>query len=323
MGGANKRWAYSDLVNNKIQKTEEGMSGQTAEVKNYSSQEKLGVKLPHPCTSSQAKAAIGKKLGIKPSSISLFGLFLGPLGRPSKVLKNAEEVPLGGDFSFHRWSFDLAKEEKLCLKDDVATSLLFCEAKHYYQNGTKIKPTPAQVEELESFMDPDFPVERQYMQVMRSIPGYSKYIVHECTVKEDIKTNACTISKGAQIQCHLDADCLTFTNDAEEPLIEWQWRIVRRWKMDKVNTIMFEVFLEELNASIMKWVSLETRQSNYLFNLASEICDIKRATQDKLDNPLPAINPALAGRVQDPLRDFVNGIFTGFAFSGPFSSIES
>ena len=54
--------------------------------------------------------------------------------------------------------------------------------------------------------------------------------------------------------------------------------------MDRGNTIMFEVCLDELNASILRWISLETRQSNYLFHLASDICDRAKELQEREAN---------------------------------------
>ena len=298
------------------------MSGfQTAEIKTYSSPDKIGVRLTHPSTAKQAKAAIAKKLGLKPQSTALFGLFIGSLGRPNKVLRDRDEVPVGADFSFSRWCFQLDKEAKLCRQDDAALHLLYCEATHSYQNDTKLRPSPEQTHELDSFMDPDFPVERQFMELVRTVPGYDKYVVHECTVKEDIISNRQTIPKGTLIQCHLDMEKLAFVSDKGEVLAEWNWKVVRRWKKDSVNNILFEVCLEELNASILKWVALESRQSNYLFYLASDICDTVKGVQDKEANPLPEINPALAGKVQDPLAEFVNGIF--FGSKPKFSSIPS
>ncbi len=299
------------------------MSGfQTAEIKTYSSPDKIGVRLPHPSTAKQARAAIAKRLGLKPRSVALFGLFIGRLGRPNKVLGDGEEVPLGADFSFNRWSFDVEKEAKLCRQDDTAQHLLYCEAMHSYQKESKLKPSQEQASELDSFMDPDFPVERQFMEVIRTVPGYNMYIAHECTVKEDIVTNTKTIPRGTLIQCHLDLEKLSFVSDrGDEILMEWDWKLVRRWKKDAVNNILFEVCLEELNASILKWVSLESRQNNYLFHLAGGICDMVKGVQDKEANPLPEINPAQAGKVQDPLAEFVNGMF--FGSTPEFDSIPS
>ena len=298
------------------------MSGfQTAEIKTYSSPDKIGVRLPHPSNGKQAKAAIAKTLGLKPQSAALFGLFIGVLGRPNKALGNSDELPVGADFSFSRWCFDLAKEARLCRQDDAALHLLYCEATNSYRNETKLRPSPEQAVELDSFMDPDFPVERQFMELVRTVPGYDMYIVHECTVKEDILHNKQTIPKGTLIQCHLDLEKLAFVSDkGDAVLAEWNWRAVRRWKKDSIANILFEVCLEELNASILKWVSLESRQNNYLFHLASAICDTVKVVQDKEANPLPEINPALAGKVQDPLAEFVNGIFFGTT-SPKFSSI--
>lgn len=294
------------------------MSGfQTAEVKVYSSEHRLGVKLPHPSTGKQAKAAIARKLGLKPQSIALFGLSIGPLDCPSKILKDTDAVPVGGDFSFHRWCFHTTKETKLCRQDEVAMHLIFCEAKFNYDQMTKLRPSSEQLEELESFLDPAFTVERQFVELMRTVPGYFTYVVHECTAKEDIVGNACNIPKGTRVQCYLDIEKFSIRNSHGELEVEWNWKIVRRWKVDSVNTIKFDVCLEDRNAPIMKWISLESRQCSYLFHLASDICDLII----ELDaDQRPAINPALAGKVQDPLKEFVNGIFHGF--TPKFSSIQ-
>lgn len=305
----------------------------TVEVKTYSSGREggaggggqLSVRLPKPCNCKQAKAAIAKRLGLKPQSLPLFGLFTGPLGRPNKVLESGEELvaPPGKaawDLSFHRWSFEAEKEARLSRQDDVATHLLYCEARERYEGG-ELKPSREQAEELETYMDPDFPVERQSVDLLRSVPGYWTYIVHECTAKADIVSNQCTIPKGARIQCHLDNEKLAFVGVDEEMLMEWPWRVVRRWKMDQGATILFEVCIDELNAGILRWVSLESRQTNFLFHLASEICDRVKVDQDRREGPLPPANPALAGKVQDPLAEFVNRIFFGVA--PKFSSLEN
>ena len=320
----------------------------SAKVKTYASEEKLVIQLSQPATSKQAKAAIGEKLGLKPKSLPLFGISIGPLDRPSKILKDTDPVPQGADLSFHKWCFDLKKEEKLSLQDDAAMHLIFCEARFNYDHQRfKFDISPTQEMELESFLDPAFTVERQFVECLRTVPGYDTYVVHECTVKEDIVGNACNIPSGTSIECHLSSDKFSLrsatpsavvattattaaTNVAAaatahgggggggcgELLVEWSWKVVRRWKMDAVSTILFDVCLEDRNAPIMKWIALESRQSSYLFHLAGGICDmIGERSADKR----PAINPALAGKVQDPLREFVNGIFFGQA--AKFSSI--
>ena len=199
----------------------------------------------------------------------------------------------------------------------MALHLLFCEARFHYEQGTKIKPSPEQLQELESFLDPAFTVERQFMELMQEVPGYSTYIVHEVTVKEDITGNICNIPCGTRVQCYLNLKTFSLWSTTGEKLVEWEWKVVRRWKTEAVDTIKFDVCLEEGNAPLMKWVTFEGRQSSYLFHLAGDICDV--ITEQNADQR-PAINPALAGRVQDPLKEFVNGIFHGF--TPKFSSIH-
>ena len=299
------------------------MSGsQTAEVKVYSSDDKIGVEIPHPSTCKETKVAIAKRLGMKIESLPLFGLFTGPLHSPYNVLKDADTIPIGGDFSFSRWSFDLVREAKLFKQDDIATHLLYSEAKYFYLETSKFKPTPSQVEELDSYLDPDFPVERQFMELIQTLPGYMTYVVPECIIEEDIVSNRGTLPQGTEIQCHLDLEKLTFTSqDGNEVLLDWNWRTVRQWETKSSGIIRFEVCVEELNASILRWVTLKSQRNKYIFELASVMCDHLKVLDDKKANPLPTVNPALAGKVQDPLVEFVNGLFHGF--NPKFHSIGS
>ncbi len=297
------------------------MSGShTVEIKVYSQDEKLAIVLPHPSTCRQAKVAIAKKLGMKSQSASMFGLCIGPQGRPSKILKDIDVLPVGGDFSLERFIFDLEKEVKLSKQDEEAMHLLFCEAKHHFlQENSKITPSPSQREELESYIDPDFPVERQFLDLVRTAPGYDRYIVHECNVKDTITTNKGVLPEGAKIECHLTMNQFIFMDPSNgEILLEWDWRAVKRWKAESSSGIGFEVCLEDLNASILRWIAIESRQSNYLFNVASGICDIVKAKQDKVASLSSA---GVLARVQDPLGEFVNGLFKGFTPN--FDSIAS
>lgn len=297
------------------------MSGgsHTAEVKTFSSSDKFGIILAHPCTSKKAKEAIAQRLKLKPQSLALFGLFIGPLGQPRKILEDADTVPIGADLSFHRWSFDLAKEAKLMRQDDMALHLLYCEAKHYYQEGTKLRPSAEKAAELDSYMDPDFPVERQFMEAIHSVPGYGSYTTLDCILKEKLVSNSCNLEKDTVVRCCLNMEKMALLR-GNDKVIEWNWTVIKRWKaVHSSNTISFDVCVDELNASILRWVTLETHQSQYLFILASHICDHIKKEADRRANPLPPINRAKAGKVQDPLYEFVNGFF--FGFEPKFNSI--
>ena len=44
----------------------------------------ISVRVSHPCSADKMKAAIGEHLGLKPTSLTLFGLFEGSLGSQTR-----------------------------------------------------------------------------------------------------------------------------------------------------------------------------------------------------------------------------------------------
>lgn len=277
------------------------------------------VRLQDRCTASRVKAEIFKKLGLQLTSVNLFGLFLGPLEQPTQLLVETDVIQPGAKLSLRRWNFDVEKEMKLARKDDIAIHLLYCEAVHYLEKG-KIHPTESQFQELEYFSDPAFPTERQYLELISTIPGYTAFIAEGCQVLEDIVMNDVHIPSGTVVQSVLDMHCLALKGDLckSESLIEWPWTSIRRWKIPLPNEIKFEVCLLRGNAPLMCWMSLSSQMAQVLFHTACEICQEVKKLQDKSEVPTVP-NPRLAGTHYDPLMEFVDNLL----FKGPkFSSIH-
>lgn len=292
----------------------------TVEVHTFSSREPIAIQLQDGCMASRAKAEICKKLGLQSTNVNLFGLFLGPLEQPTRLLVETDVVQPGTKLSLRRWNFDVERETKLVRKDDVAIHLLYSEAVYYLEKG-KIQPTESQSQELESFSDPAFPTERQYLELISTIPGYTAYVSEGCKVLEDILMNDVDIQRGTVVQCVMDMHCLALKGDIRksESLIEWPWTSVRRWKIISPNEIKFEVCLLKGNAPMMCWVPLSSQMAQVLFHTACGICQEIKRLQDKSEVPVAPPNPRMAGRYYDPLAEFVDNLL----FKGPkFSSIH-
>ena len=208
------------------------MSGyQTNEVATHSALGCFSVRQRHPCLARQLKAAVGEKLGLKYSSLQLFGLFEGPLGSPCRyelrlcsytcsyscsqgiiitrsVLVDESTVPPDAKLCFQRWTLDLDKEARLSRQDDTALHLLFAEAKFNVDQGN-IAPSAEQSAALESLLDPAFPAERQYLELARSLPGYGTYVARGVAVDGDITSNEVHIPSGAVVVCLVGSEGLT------------------------------------------------------------------------------------------------------------------
>lgn len=295
-------------------------SSHTVEVYTYSYREPLALQLPDSCTLKRAKAEISAKLGLQPNTIELFGLCLGTLEQPTRILLESDVITTGAKLSLQRWNFDVERERKMVRKDDVAINLLYNEAAYHLDRG-RIQPSDSQLEELEAFSDPSFPTERQYLELISTIPGYTAYVAEGCVVMEEVATNDVRIASGTTVQCLLDAHCLAFKDDVRksENLIDWPWTSVRRWKMPSSNQINFEVCLMKGNAPVMCWVYLASPLAQLIFHRACGICNEVKRLQDKAEVALQPANPHLAGKHYDPLAELVDNLL----FKGPkFSSIK-
>lgn len=293
----------------------------TVEVQTFGSEDKAAVTLPHSCSCKEALLLISERLKIKLSSLQVFSLFVGVCGKPTKLLFEQDTVPSGTNLCLQRWNLQVDRESKLVKHDDNAIHLLFAEAKFNLDIGN-IHPSEQQRLELESFSDPFFPTERQFLDVIRRIPSYSSQVARDCTVVKDIETNDIRIPAGTvvKIVMNLDGLSLQALSDSEKDkvLIEWQWSVVKRWKRTGNDAIMFEVCLPKLNAAILSWVSFKTTQAHFLFQVSGILCAELKSMQDKLKpgyDPAEG-NPHFAGTYVDPVKEFINSaLFKAPTFS--------
>ena len=123
------------------------------------------------------------------------------------VLEDDATVSPQAKLCLQRWSLALDKEAKLCRQDDVANHLLFAEARFEVERG-KIEPSPEQLEMLEGLSDPSFPAERQYLELVRTLPGYTSQVARGVVVKGDISSNDIQIPDGTTVSCRVERERL-------------------------------------------------------------------------------------------------------------------
>ena len=118
------------------------------------------------------------------------------------MYEDSHTVPPTARLCFQRWNVSPTKQLQISRHDDVATHLLYSEAKHYIENGTLLA-NPEQLAELETLADPSFPTERQYLELAQSLPGYASYISSEVEVKGEIAGNDLRIADGLKVTCEI------------------------------------------------------------------------------------------------------------------------
>ena len=121
--------------------------------------------------------------------------------------------------SFQRWTADLTQETRLCRHDDMAIHLLFCEAQHWLQRqwsqGVRggVRATAEQLSQLQEFADPTFPVERQFLDLARSLPGYGAMVARGVVMETDLLSNDINLRSGVSVTCVLEREKLVIFSD--------------------------------------------------------------------------------------------------------------
>ncbi len=107
--------------------------------------------MPNP-TYGHAKKAVGDRLHLCPSSLNIFGIFLGSLTTPGSLCDDNDYIPEGvSNVSLRRLSFD-SQMEKVILNEDVsALTLIYWEVLHEFEEG-RILPcfSPVEIKVLKS-----------------------------------------------------------------------------------------------------------------------------------------------------------------------------
>ncbi|CAI8008684.1 hypothetical protein GBAR_LOCUS5935 [Geodia barretti] len=303
------------------------MSGSQAnEVETFSAEGRVSVRLAPPWKAGRLKAAVGDKLGLKSASLSLFGLFEGPLDAPNSILEEDSSVPPHKELCFRRWTMDLTSETRLCHHDDVANNLLFLEAQQQIKRGVGgggggvICATPEQARQLEEFADPSFPAERQFLDLARSLPGYGALVAKDVVMETDLVSNDINLHRGNIVTCRLERQRLVILT-AEGDEVCWKWELVKRWRTKTSSQLHYEVCAVLGKCSYPHLATTKNTtvvfQAYYLRAGSETTCHYRQ--NDRVSPKAPRANPNMAGKPFNPLVDFLNSELFRFH---RFSSVE-
>ena len=290
----------------------------TVEVETFGAEPRLALTLPHPTSADQLKEAVAKRLGLRPASLSLFGIMLGPLGRPQSVLCGTDPVPAGASLSLHRWTADTEGEARLVRRDGASLALLCGEAR-FRLDHRLLTPSPEEEAELEALSEPDFPTERQFLEAAHRLAGYDSFSAEGCQLEGVLENGDVRLDRETEVTCTLNPDGLSvWAGDGRRSL--WRWVQVKQWRAVTQRMVQFEVCNKKGNAPILEWITMTTPQAHFLFQTANLLMDALKLRQDAAANPGPTgFNPLLPGKPYDPLREYVNKELFG---TMKFSSIK-
>ena len=243
--------------------------------------------------------AIGKKLKLNADSLKIFGLFLGPLGSPTKLLLSGEmmpdEVPL--DLCYQRLCFDAGEERRVTKTDITAMELIFWELKYKLENG-KIWPAPTLLKminfkEILEKHDSGFDslcndTKRVFVEQMRSLSLFywsRFYMVTDCLLK------SCTASNlhfGDEVLVALEFDKFVMIDKETCNTLSWPWSVVRGVWLQKHprSTFVIEILILRDKTCMLRNVFVETSQSEYLFSMAIHILRLHKKLMDDTKKPI-------------------------------------
>lgn len=258
-------------------------------IETYGKYGTTSVKIVHPCFGKTLKGHLQKHFSLKEESLQLFGIFLGGLNSQTQVIDDNVQVPIGKVMSFTRFNGDKKLETKLIQKDDVALHLLFSEAKHAVETGV-IELTDEQSTQLEEYLDPMFPVERQYLELVQGCHGYGTFVFPNCLVN-----NSTT-----KVVVKVTPKSLIVNNE----IGEISYHHIRSWCFEeKLHKISFDVSPSGNNSTKLL---VESDQAALICQAVSMYCH-------NLAVDLSIITPNLqqkpVGKYIDPLVSFVNQLY--------------
>ena len=142
---------------------------------------------------------VGRTLEIRASSLQLFGLFRG-IENPTKKYGNNEMIylPCRYVISIQKWSFDIAREQKL-LKTDAGAMRLICIQCIEDIRSARLKPKPEHIPLMEEYRNPAFPCDKQYVELCQKMFGYGYVVLNNCTVRNDLKVKDVRLREGMKV----------------------------------------------------------------------------------------------------------------------------
>lgn len=147
---------------------------------------------------------VGRTLEIRASSLQLFGLFRG-IENPTKKYGNNEMIylPCRYVISIQKWSFDIAKEQKLLKTDAGAMRLICIQCIEDIRSG-RLKPKPEHIPLMEEYRNPAFPCDKQYVELCHKMFGYGYVVLNNCTVQNDLKVKDVRLREGMKVDLILN-----------------------------------------------------------------------------------------------------------------------
>ena len=258
-------------------------------VETYGKYGSTSVRIVHPCDGKTLKEHLQKHLSLKEESLKLFAVFLGGLDCQVQVIDDSMQVPIGKKMSFARFNGDKVLEAKLIQRDDVALHLLFSEAKHAIDTGV-VQPTDEQSAQLEDYLDPMFPVERQYLELAHKCQGYGTLVFPNCSVNNSTSNVVIKVTPVSLIICN--------------EIREISYHHIKSWNFEmKQHSITFDINPSG-NTSAMLMV--ESKQAALMSQAVSMYC---HSLAVELNIIPPNIPKKQIGKLFDPLRSFVNDLY--------------
>ncbi|XP_013411501.1 uncharacterized protein LOC106174472 isoform X1 [Lingula anatina] len=223
-----------------------------------------------------------KELGLEEKSKQYFFIFEGK-SRPKKRYKNIESIKgqITEPISVQKWCFDMKIEQSVLMKDPAALHLLYVQAMHEIETGNLIA-SAEDIQKLEEYSDPGFPVENQYVSLCQSLPHYNAVQFRGCCLDEVFTFNSVVMENGMQVCVWITKLGLelhpTVNNKSSAFLVPWQ--SIKSWK--KVHG-RETVIGYEIGYADTCWLYLNTDQA--LLMLDATMSVIKVLQMEDQDQP--------------------------------------
>lgn len=258
---------------------------ETSVIELHGKYKSTSVRVVHPCFGKTVKEHLQKSLSLKEESLQLFGVFIGGLDHRLQVVDDSAQVPIGKKMSFARFNGDKKLEAKLIQRDDVALHLLFSEAKYSVETGI-IEPTDEQSAQLEDYLDPMFPVERQYLELVQECQGYGTFVFPDCLID---KCTTKTVVK---------ATPTSLISNKEIP-----YRHIKSWSLETKHNISFDVNPAGHNSTVLH---IESDQALLISQAVNMYCN---SLAIELNIITPNMPQKPIGKHYDPLASYINQLY--------------
>ena len=246
---------------------------------------------PNVVTAGEVREKSRQMLKLKQQSGKIFGLFVGERGFPTKVLHDADPVPLSGEvFSYQRLSFSLEDDIKVITEDYRALELVFKEVKDMFENH-RIHPwiSTSQRDVLLDLLDHDHlkgpylnsEKMREFMKAVLSFPKFYSsyyYYVSNCVLTTQLRNG---MEYNAWYTITADLSHLTVINIiSNDEVARWPWEQLSGIKINETPPRVMVFELAESDEVISVVFSMDRCQ--YLFSLILHILRVLDANNDKL-----------------------------------------